>query len=358
LALTVLSVAYPHAPVGRDAVGGAEQVLATLDAALATAGHRSIVIACEGSAIAGELVPLGVPSGPIGGRARARAWEACRALIRRVLDGEPVDVVHLHGVDLAEYLPDPGVPTLATLHLPLAWYPPRLFAQRPDLWLHGVSEAQHATRPPGAELLPPIPNGVPPRLFETRGRKRGHAIQLARICPEKGVHLALDAARAAGATLLIGGQVFPYAAHRRYFRDEVAPRLDRRRRFLGPLGFDRKRRLLASAGCALVPSLVPETSSLSAIEALACGTPVVALRVGALPEVVTDGITGFLVDDARGLADAIAAAPALDPEACRASAARFSAGRMADRYLALYAALRDRGGEVRGPVHAAITPGD
>jgi glycosyltransferase involved in cell wall biosynthesis len=85
---------------------------------------------------------------------------------------------------------------------------------------------------------------------------------------------------------------------------------------------------------------VPETSSLVAREALACGTPVVAFRCGALPETVEDGVTGFLVDNAEGMADAIRRAPSLDPEACRRVAReRFSLERMAGRYFDIYQEL-------------------
>lgn len=160
---------------------------------------------------------------------------------------------------------------------------------------------------------------------------------LSRICPEKGIHLALQACRRAGFPLLIGGQIFPYEAHERYFSQEVAPLLDSRRRFLGPLGLDRKRRLLAAAQCVLVPSLAAETSSLTAIEALACGTPVIAFPNGALPDVSEEGRTGYIVRNVEQMAEAIAVAASLNPSDCRAAAARrFPPGRMEQRYFELY----------------------
>ncbi|TIP77421.1 MAG: glycosyltransferase family 4 protein, partial [Mesorhizobium sp.] len=85
-----------------------------------------------------------------------------------------------------------------------------------------------------------------------------------RICPEKGIHLALDATKQAGVPLVIGGKVYPYETHAQYFRDEVQPRLGNRRRFLGPLGFVAKRRFLNAARCLVIPSLAAETSSLVA----------------------------------------------------------------------------------------------
>jgi glycosyltransferase involved in cell wall biosynthesis len=265
---------------------------------------------------------------------------------------EPIDLVHLHGIDFAEYLPE-NAPTLATLHLPLDWYPASIFEPRANVWLHCVSEAQHATKPAGLDLLPPIPNGVSPKLFATACRKRGHAIMLSRICAEKGIHIALEACHLAETPLMIGGRIFPYETHERYFEDRVVPLLDADRRFLGPLGFDRKRRLLASARCALVPSLVPETSSLTAIEALACGTPVIAFRSGALPSVIDHGTTGFLVDDAREMAEAIAGAGTLDPAACKAAAAgRFSLERMTARYFETYHQIARYGGRRTDKSHS------
>src|SRR3954447_6735961 len=108
--LTVLNVAYPFAPVGADATGGAEQVLSHIDQALVSAGHHSIVIACEGSQTAGTLIPVPRPAGLLDDEAitTARAWN--RRAIESALERWPIDIVHLHGVDFQSYLPPAGVP--------------------------------------------------------------------------------------------------------------------------------------------------------------------------------------------------------------------------------------------------------
>ncbi|MGQ7792343.1 glycosyltransferase [Faunimonas sp. B44] len=335
--LTVLSVAYPFAAVGPDAVGGAEQVLSAIDHALVRRGHRSIVVAQEGSSSGGTLVPVPAPAGALDDAARRRGHERHRAAIGTALRTHRVDLVHMHGVDFHAYLPGRPVPVLATLHLPPDLYPPEaLRPHRPDTYLNCVSATQHEACPSVPHLLPPVGNGVPDVLFGARHARRRFALFLGRICPEKGVHIAMDAAARAGVPLLIGGEVFPYVDHRRYFEEEVAPRLGPLCRFLGPVGFARKRRLLSAASCLLLPSLAAETSSLVAREALACGTPVIAFDRGALAETVENGRTGYLVDDLEAMAAAIGQSGLIDPEACRTAAQRFSTERMIDGYIGLY----------------------
>jgi glycosyltransferase involved in cell wall biosynthesis len=153
--------------------------------------------------------------------------------------------------------------------------------------------------------------------------------------------------RAPALPALLAGEVFRYEAHERYFRQEILPRLDGPRRFIGPVGMARKRRLLFAARCLLVPSLAPETSSLVAMKALACGTLVVAFPSGALPDIVEHGKTGLLVQDERETADAIEAAGHLSPDVCRQTAQRrFSLDRMLQRYFAVYRALATGGAQL------------
>lgn len=342
--LTVLNVAYPFAPVGAHAVGGAEQVLSTLDAALVNAGHRSIVLACEGSHAHGEHIAMPRPCGDPENESAARLRLQYRLSINDAVERCGVDLVHMHGLDFHAYLPRKDVPVLATLHLPIGWYSPEaLQPTRPDTWIHAVSQGQHAALAGSNRVLSPIENGALVEVPAGRHAKRKFALMLARICPEKGVHIAVDAAKRAGVPLLIGGEVFPFPEHQRYFAEQVQPRLDRWRRFIGAVAGARKRRLLAAARCLVVASLVPETSSLVAREALACGTPVVAFGKGALTETVVHGRTGYLVWDEVDMAKAIAGAEQIDPETCRRVAReRFSREHMIDCYFERYARLARR----------------
>jgi glycosyltransferase involved in cell wall biosynthesis len=207
-------------------------------------------------------------------------------------------------------------------------------------------------------LLPFIENGVVLEQFRIRLRKRRFALALGRICPEKGFHLAAEAAAEADCPLVVAGEIFRYRAHQEYFTNQLAPRLDGCRRFVGPVGLARKRRLLAGACCLLVPSLVPETSSLVSMEALASGTPVIAFPSGALPEIIEHGRTGFVVDGPREMARAIREVHRIDPEACRSAARKyFSAERMIGEYLTLYNQLATQSRSRRVDVWTAASRG-
>jgi glycosyltransferase involved in cell wall biosynthesis len=338
--LRILSVAYPFAPVSPDAVGGAEQILWALDQALVTAGHHSVVVASDGSQTAGALLRVEMPRGNIDPPTRSAVYAKLRRIVAAA--AMQADLVHLHGIDFHSYLPPEGPPALVTLHLPVSWYPQdALHPQRRRTWFNCVSCSQERTCQANINLVAAIPNGVPvDALSRIRHACRGYALMLGRICPEKGQHLALQAARCADMALLLAGEVFAYTEHRDYFDDCVYPLLDRRRRYLGPVGFVRKRRLLSAARCLLVPSLCPETSSLVAMEATACGTPVIAFPSGALPDTIEDGRTGFIVESVEAMAAALHDVVAIDREYCRRRASeRFSLRRMTDAYLALYRRL-------------------
>jgi glycosyltransferase involved in cell wall biosynthesis len=343
--LTVLSVAFPFAPVGPCGVGGAERILAELDTALIAAGHRSLVVACAGSLVAGELFAAPMPERALISESD-RNWHRWRfqAAIDRALAKHKVDLIHMHGMDFDQHVLPPGIPVLVTLHVPCDWHRPEVLeAYAGRVQFQAVSQFQRRTAPKVLGDLPVIENGVELPAIRLDRERDEFALALGRICPEKNVHEALEAGTKAGTRVLIGGHVFPHREHSDYFDEKVQPLLDQKpvtHRFLGALETERRQRLLARAKCLLHPTLAPETSSLVAMEALAVGTPVIAFRFGALPEIVDDGVTGFLVDNVDQMADAIGRVKEIRPEDCRAAAEnRFSQDRMAREYLNLYAAM-------------------
>ena len=341
---TVLSVAYPFAPVGPNLVGGAEQILWDLDRALVADGDRSVVVACEGSEPAGCLYPVPLPKKRILEDVD-RAW--CRAQFHAALSdaltSEAVDLVHVHSLDLFGFQFPPEIPLLITLHMSLDWYG-REMTER--YWERAqfcyVSEWQKRIGRSMFGDAPVIGNGVDVQPLQRERKKSDFALVMGRICPEKNAHSALEAGTKAKVRVVIGGQVYPYRAHQQYFQEKIEPQLwssqgEEGHAFAGPLTPERKRQMLSEAKCLLHPTLAPETSSLVAMEALAAGTPVIAYRSGALPEIVEDGVTGFLVSDVDEMAEAIGKVGTISPVACHEAAERrFSKQHMIDQYFDLY----------------------
>lgn len=343
MSLTVLSIAFPFAAVGPNSVGGAEEILATMDEALTEAGHNSIVVACEGSQTQGSLFPVPQPRASVLTEAdQARARDQYQAAIDRALAAHTVDLVHMHCMDFHEYRIAADIPVLVTLHLPIAWYPARVWERLArTAQFVCVSESQRRTCPPELRNVMVIENGIALPPYREQN-KENFALVLGRICPEKNQHEALQAGTAAGVPVLLGGSVYRYRDHLRYFDEKIKPLLEQRdgnpgHRFLGRVGPERKWELLAKARCLLHPTLAPETSSLVAMEAIAAGTPVIAYPSGALPEVVQHGETGLLVHGPAQMADAIRRLDSISPRKCREAAERrFAKEHMVQRYLQLY----------------------
>ena len=359
----ILSIAFPFAPVGPPAVGGAEVILSQLEASLPAFGFRSVVVAHASSQPGGTLYPVAVPPGEITPAVREQVTIATQAGIDRALAEHPVALVHMHGLDFDRYRLPAELPVLVTLHLPPGWYPETVWDLPANYSFVCVSETQRRSCPQRVQdRITVIGNGVPLPPASTLRAEGRYALMLARICEEKNLHTGLQAAKLAGMPAVLAGEVFPYEAHQRYFAEQIEPRLTRsgaehasrndrqsaaaEARFLGPVTGAAKARLLARAACLLVPSLAPETSCLVAMEALAAGVPVIAMASGAIPEIVADGRTGILVPPGAGpgaaqaMAEAIGRLPSISREACRTAAAeRFTLHRMLEGYAGLYRRL-------------------
>ena len=191
-----------------------------------------------------------------------------------------------------------------------------------------------ADRSPRLDYLATIHHGIPIEEFTLRREPGDYLLFFGRIHPDKGVAAAIEVARRTGHRLLVAGIVHDQD----YFDREVAPHLDGERViYLGVAGPDRRDELLGGALALLHLIDFDEPFGLSMIEAMACGTPVIAYRRGSVPEVVAHGRSGFIVDDLEGAVDAVRRAGEIDRGAVRRDAeARFSRERMVDDYLRAY----------------------
>jgi glycosyltransferase involved in cell wall biosynthesis len=363
---TVLLNAGPWLPVPPPGYGGIENVLATLIPELRARGVR-VVLATVAESTAevdrtvavfrhGQFGELGGPYNHVVGIAHAH-MQGVIAELRRARD---VDLVHDHlevvGPSMLATLERPP-PVLQTLHWDLSKHA-RFYADFDGggrVFFNALSRRQLLQAPATLrrQVLATIPLATPAVAAGTVPRGDYVAL-LGRICREKGADIAARACRQAGRKLRMAGPVAgvhtraqlarriadplwrarPDAA---YYLEEVRPLEDARVGWVGTLDGEAKRRFLARARALICPLRWEEPGATAAIEALACGTPVVAMRRGALAEIVEHGVTGFLADDEQELAHGLARVGEIDPRECRRAAReRFAPALMAERYVALY----------------------
>ncbi|MGC1381550.1 MAG: glycosyltransferase family 4 protein [Candidatus Baltobacteraceae bacterium] len=193
----------------------------------------------------------------------------------------------------------------------------------------------NADRDPGLDYLATTYNGIDASQFTFEEKAGEYLCFLGRFHPEKGTHLAIEIARRAGVRLKIAA----ISQDDAYFREQVEPHVDGDRvQFLGAVEREARNELLSNALALVHMTTRPERFGLTMIEAMACGTPVLGARMGSIPEIVVDGVTGFLCENVDEAVAKVPRLAALDRRACRAHVEReFSAERMIDRYLAAYA---------------------
>ncbi|MHB8719021.1 MAG: EAL domain-containing protein [Candidatus Dormibacteria bacterium] len=338
----VVLVAPPWYPVPPDGYGGIELVVGLLASALRAAGHRVTLLAAEGSAPGSIALgrrswraDLGTPT------ERLRELTYATAVAGAIARLEAVDVVHDHCgfATLVAASATHVAPVLHTVHgaIPEA-YAAFYTSLVERAGFAAISAAQRHSMP----KLPwtgTVHNAVDVTALQfTPAEKEPYLLCLARICPDKGQHLAIEVARRAGMRLVLAGKVEAIPDATDYFTRHVAPFVDGDRVVhIDNVAGDAKARLLARAHAMLSPLQWDEPFGLAMVEAMASGTPVIAMARGAAPELVTEGITGFLVSDVEGMTEALSRLPEIDPMACAvATRSRFSADVMANAYLRLY----------------------
>jgi glycosyltransferase involved in cell wall biosynthesis len=319
--------------------GGTERVVSYLTEELVRQGHQVTLFATADSRTSAELVP--VVDRPLRGNPQwmVHALIELERVVERV---EDFDVLHFHTdhlhYPLLRYL---DVPVVTTLHgrLDIPGLAP-LHEAYPDAAVVSISDAQRAPLP-DAHWIATVPHGLPTTLYRPGTGSGGYLAFVGRISPEKRLDRAVEIARRAGRPLHIGAKVDP--ADRKYFEQEIEPLLAAPGiHYLGEVDDRQKRDLLAEAGALLFPIDWPEPFGLVMVEAMACGTPVLAFRGGAVEEVLATGVTGAVVDTVDEAVAALPALLALDRAGCREEfERRFSARRMARDYVRVYERLME-----------------
>lgn len=338
--MRVLHVAPLWFKVCPDSSGGIETLLPRLIASLAALGCEQSLLAPGNSRTSARLYPVGERS-VAELMETGEAWELGpyeqHELGRAVELGADHTVVHSHlgwpGFILAQ-VPGLARKTLHTLHNDitpdLAWY----FRRHPDLLLSVVSEFQlERVRAAGARACTLIPNAIEVADFPYSDRAERLLVFLGRMEPQKGPDLAVRVARQLGWPLVLAGPLTDPP----FFETQIRPQLDETIRYAGVVDHAAKCELLGRACCTLMPSRWDEPFGLVALESQACGTPVVALARGGLPEVVHAGTGGYLADREDQLADLVAAACTLERGSVREHVTtHFGFEPVARRYLARY----------------------
>ena len=332
-------IAPPWVTVPPVGYGGTESVVDTLARGLLALGHEVSLFTIGDSTCPVDrrwvyphaVVPMG------------RTASECRHVQAAYDALVDCDLVHDHttvGPVWAAAL-RPDVPVVHTVHSAFDEETRSVYA-RVGSWvtMNAISRSQRDSEPEVA-IATVIHHGIEPERYVVGAGDGGYAAFVGRSSPDKGAHDAIEIARRAGVPLRIAAKMRePDEVD--YFRKHIEPHLGPDVEFLGEIGPAERARLLAGAVALLNPITWPEPFGLVRVEAMAGGTPVIAFRSGAAPEIVTQGTTGFLCADVDDAVAALRAVGHLDRAACRAEVeGRFSARRMTRDYVTLYRAVRD-----------------
>ena len=335
--MRIAQIAPLHEAVPPRLYGGTERVVSFLTEELVAMGHDVTLFASGDSVTGAELEavwPQALRLDPSIRDANAPHMLLMEAVRRRAAE---FDVMHFH----VDYWPfglfsRQRTPFLTTLHgrLDLPELQP-VFDAFPNVPVVGISASQRGPLPQ-AGWIGTVPHGLPPGLLMPQPGRHDYLAFLGRIAPEKGPNCAIRIARACGLPLRMAAKVSD--ADRSYFEAVIQPMLaEGGAELVGEITDAEKPAFLSGARALLMPISWPEPFGLVMIEAMACGTPVVAFNRGSVPEIIEDGRTGFIVENEAGAVAAVASLGRLPRAAVRAAfEARFTARRMAEDYMAIY----------------------
>ncbi len=340
-------------PVPPDGYGGIERVLKLLVDELVRRGEEVTLFAagpCR--TLARQVISLEEAPTSHMGETLFDAYHVGQAF--RTVAAGPYDLVHDHsgflGPAFAALIPQPVV---HTLHGPFT-ADTRLFyrAFKDDCYYVAISRRQRDCCPE-LNYVGVVPNAVDVEEHHLSTEKEDYLVCVSRICEAKGTEHAVRLAREAGRRIVLAGKIDP-GRDREYYERRVRPLLDGENAvYLGEVSQEEKVRLISRAAAFLFPIQWEEPFGLVMAESLACGTPVLATRWGAVPEVVEHGVTGFLADTPEGLLPYIDRIHEIDPLTCRRVAEeRFSPRAMAQAYLEIYSRTKSLHRERLRPARA------
>lgn len=324
----------PWFTVPPEKYGGTERVVDALARALSDAGHEVLLATAADSTCPVPQIPGFAPAAP---EDLGQSFSELGHVIKAYAELRDVDIIHDHTLagPLYAHRP-PGIPVVTTIHGPLSpSYAPLYRDMAQDTAIIAISHDQ-CSRIQDLEISAVIHHGIDLSAVSMGRGSGGYACFVGRMCPDKGLLEAVAIAREAGVPLKIAAKMHAPDEYG-YFQDVVQPALGSTEEFLGELSDPEKYELMGDAIALFNPIQWAEPFGLVMIEALATGTPVLATPMGAAPEIVRHGITGY-VGSTRELAGCVASIPELSRDACRRSVEEsFSAQRMAADHVDLYA---------------------
>jgi len=357
--MRIAQVAPLYESVPPQLYGGTERIVSYLTEELVKQGHEVTLFASGDSITRAELVPICPQALRLNPKCVDPTSHHILMLESVLARRRQFDIIHFH-IDyvhfpLCRYV---GVSSLTTLHgrLDIPDLVP-LYQEFRDMAVVSISDAQRQPLP-WLNWQDTIYHGLPRKQYDFQPEPGEYLAFVGRTSAEKGLDHAIAIAERTGMPLKIAAKID--GSDRKYFESRIKPLLESPQvEFLGEVGFPHKNDLLRGAAALLFPISWPEPFGIVMIEALACGTPVIAYREGSVPEIVEDQRTGFIVDDKEGAVNAVRYLPSIERTMCRRRfEERFTADRMTARYLEVYANLLGQQHEIMPATNGVPIVGD